>query len=214
MKKFDISMLSVSILLLALVVLGVYQSWEKTKLDPALAKAGDTTITQHQFYSEMKDLYGKQVVDEMVAEALIIQEAKEQNVSVSEEEIADEINSMKAQLGSDEAFLDYLGSVGMDEQELTERLEVLMTRDKLLDKAYPVTEEQIQSYYEQNKDLMGSPAPELEQVREQIVMILTDSNRQANYEQLWADLKEKHKVEWFDPSLADQQAQTAAPAQQ
>lgn len=209
MKKFDISLLSISILVLALVILGVYQSWEEEKKDPAVAKAGNATITEHQLYREMKELYGKQVADELVAQALITQEAKLQNITVSEEEIAEEVNMMKEQLGSEEAFLDYLESVDMDEQELRDRIKMLMTRDKLLDKAYPVTEEQIQHYYEQNKDRMGSPAPELEQVREQIEMILTDSNRQANYQQLWTELKEKHRVEWFDPSLADQPVQSA-----
>lgn len=210
MKKFDISLLSASILVLALVVLGVYQSAVEEKKDPVLAKAGDTTITQQQLYREMKDLYGKQVASELVAEALILQEAKQQNIAVPSEEIAAEVNRMKDQLGSDQAFHDYLATIGMDEQELSDRLKTLMTRDKLLDKIYPVTEEQIQVYYDQNKDMMGSPAPELAQVREQIIMILTDTNRQANAEQLWTDLKEKHRVEWFDPSLADEQVETAA----
>lgn len=199
-KKFDISILSVSILLLGLVVLGVYESWGK-KSDPVLAKAGDTEITQYELYNEMKGLYGKQIMNELVAQSLIIQEAKQQNITVSKEEIDKELAAMQQQIGSEEAFLDYLNSMGMDKVKLTEKMQVLMTRDKLLDQAFPITDEQIQAYYDQNKDQMGSPAPALEQVKDQIKMILTDSSRAENYDKWWTELQEKHHVKYADPTL-------------
>ena len=201
MKKFDVSFLSLSVLVLALVILGVYQSGEEAK-DPAVAKAGSSTITRYDLYAEMKSLYGKQVANELVAQELIIQEAKLQKITVTDEEVAEQVNLMKEQLGSEEAFRGYLESIGMDEQDLNKQLKLLITRDKLLDKSFPVTDEQIQDYYSQNRESMGGA--DLEQVRDQIKMILRDLNRQANYEQLWAELREKHKVEWYDPALSDE----------
>lgn len=200
MKKFDISILSISILLLGLVVLGVYESWGK-KSDPVLAKAGDTEITQYELYSEMKNLYGKQMMNELVAQSLIMQEAKQQNVTVSQEEIDKELSAMQQQIGSEEAFLEYLSSMGMDMEKLTEKMQVLMTRDKLLDQAFPITDEQVQAYYDQNKAQMGSPAPQFEQVKDQIKMILTDSSRAENYDRWWTELQERHQVQYADPAL-------------
>ncbi|MFS0557503.1 SurA N-terminal domain-containing protein [Brevibacillus sp. 179-C9.3 HS] len=213
MKKFDISMLSVAILLTGLAVLGFYQSWAKGN-DPVLVKAGDTSITQNQLYDTMKKMYGKPMIHELVAQALIKQEAKAQNVSVAQEDMDKEIDSMKQQVGSEEAFQSYLKSIGMTEAQLREQLSVLMTRDKLLDKAFPVTDEQIKTYYDTNKEQLGSPAPEFDKVKDQIKMMLTDQNRSQNYGTWLNTLQEKHKVEWYDPSFDTAEpadAQTPAP---
>ncbi|EST53716.1 regulator [Brevibacillus panacihumi W25] len=208
MKKFDISILTIAVLILGLVVLGFYESAVK-KNDPVLAKAGQSEITQHQLYNEMKGLYGKQMLTELVAQSLIRQEAKQQNITVSQEEIDKEIDAMKQQIGSEQAFLDYLGSMGMDLNKLKDQMNLLMTRDKLLDKAYPVTDEQVAAYYEEHKSQLGSPAPPLDQVKEQITMILVDSNRAENYDKWWSDLQEKHHVEYFDPALKTDQEKAA-----
>ncbi|TGU76652.1 regulator, partial [Mesorhizobium sp. M00.F.Ca.ET.186.01.1.1] len=154
-----------------LAVLGVYQAGEAKK-DPVLVKAGDTSITQYQLYDEMKNTYGKQMIHEMVAQSLISQEAKAQKIQVTKEEMDKEIASMKQQVGSEEAFQSYLQGMGLNEQKLREKMSVLMTRDKLLDKAFPVTDEQVKQYYDENKQQMGSPAPEFEKVRDQIKSVL------------------------------------------
>ncbi|WNC14202.1 SurA N-terminal domain-containing protein [Brevibacillus brevis] len=213
MKKFDVSILSASILLVGLAVLGVYQASEQER-DPALVKAGDTSITQYQLYDEMKSLYGKQMLNELVAQSLIKQEAKLQNITVSKEDVDKEINGMKQQIGSEEAFKNYLDSMGMNEEKLRNQLQLLMTRDKLLDKAFPVTEEQIQQYYNANKDQMGSPAPELDKVRDQIKNVLVESNRSENYGKWMESLEKNHKVEWYDPSFAESAAESAADSAQ
>lgn len=210
-KKFDVSILSASILLVGLAILGVYQSGQKD-LDPALAKAGDMQITQYQLYDEMKSLYGKQMMNELVAQSLIKQEAKLQNIAVSKEELDKEVNAMKQQIGTDQAFHDYLSSMGMNEQKLREKMEVLLTRDKLLDKAFPVTEEQIQEYYNANKDQMGSPVPALDKVREQIKSVLADQNRSENYSKWMETIEKNHKVEWYDPTLREVAAGDGVPA--
>ena len=210
MKKFDVSILSAAILLTGLAVLGVYQAGEKDK-DPTLVKAGDTSITQYQLYDEMKSMYGKQMIQELVAQALIKQEAKLQNITVAPEEMDKEIDSIKQQIGSEQAFQDYLKNMGMNEQKLREKLSILLTRDKLLDKAFPVTEEQIKQYYEENKASMGSPAPELDKVKEQIKAALVDRNRGENYNQWLNSIQANHKVEWLDPAFEDKA--TKAPAQ-
>ncbi|WJQ80798.1 SurA N-terminal domain-containing protein [Brevibacillus brevis] len=202
MKKFDISMLTVAILVTGLAVLGFYQSWAKGN-DPVLVTAGDTSITQNQLYGEMKKTYGKSTIHELVAEALIKQEAKAQNVAATQEDMNKEIDSMKKQVGSPEAFQNYLKSMGMTETQLRDKLNVLMTRDKLLDKAFPVTEEQIKTYYNTNKAQLGSPAPEFDKVKDQIKMMLTDQSRSQNYSTWLNTLQDKHKVEWNDPSFDD-----------
>ncbi|SFK56061.1 SurA N-terminal domain-containing protein [Brevibacillus centrosporus] len=211
MKKFDVSILSASILLAGLVVLGVYQAGQKD-LDPAVVKAGDTEITQYQLYDEMKNLYGKQMANELVAQSLIKQEAKQQNISVSKEDIDKEVNAMKQQIGSDQAFQEYLSGMGMDEKTLRSKMEVLLTRDKLLDKAFPVTDEQIQQYYEANKAQMGSPAPALDKVHDQIKSMLSENNRSENYSKWMETIEKTHKVEWYDPSFVENAADASVPA--
>jgi foldase protein PrsA len=203
MKKFDVSILAAAVLLLALAVVGLSQGETK---DPAVAKVGDVTITESQFSDAMKNKYGIRVMDQLIVDALITQEAKQQGVTIDEAEIEKQVNALKKSLGSDETFRRSLEKKGYNEQTFREALKTVMLKDKLFEKAYPVTEEQIKEYYDKNKEKLGSPVPTLEQAREKIRKKLASRNR-AKYQDEWIKgLEKKYGTTLFDPVLAKRKA--------
>jgi foldase protein PrsA len=203
MKKFDASILAAAVLLLALAVVGLSQGETK---DPAVAKVGDVTITESQFSDAMKNKYGIRVMDQLIVDALITQEAKQQGVTIDEAEIEKQVNALKKSLGSDETFRRSLEKKGYNEQTFREALKTVMLKDKLFEKAYPVTEEQIKEYYDKNKEKLGSPVPTLEQAREKIRKKLASRNR-AKYQDEWIKgLEKKYGTTLFDPVLARRKA--------
>jgi foldase protein PrsA len=203
MKKFDVSILAAAVLLLALAVVGLS---EGEKEDPAVAKVGDVTITESQFSDALKHKYGIRVMDQLIADALITQEAKQQGVTIDEAELEKQVDALKKSLGSDEAFRRSLEKKGFNEQTFREALKIVMLKDKLFEKAYPVTEEQIKEYYDKNKEKLGNPVPTLEQAREKIKEKLAGKNR-AKYQDEWIKgLEKKYGPTLLDPELAKQKA--------
>ncbi|CAJ1001281.1 MULTISPECIES: SurA N-terminal domain-containing protein [Bacillales] len=203
MKKFDVSILAAAVLLLALAVVGLSQGESE---DPAVAKVGDVTITESQFSDALRHKYGVRVMDQLIADALITQEAKQQGITIDEAELNKQVEALKESLGSEEAFRQSLEKKGYNEQTFREALKIVMLKDKLFDKAYPVTEEHIKEYYEKNKEKLGNPVPALEQVREKIKDKLAGQFR-AKYEDEWINgLEKKYGPTLFDPVLAKQKA--------
>jgi len=209
MKKFDVSILTVSILtvsvlILGLAVIGVSQAKESTPTDAVVAKIGDTSITQSQMYEALKLKSGPSVMTQLVAAELFRLEAKAQGVTVSDAELDKLINPVKEKLGSPEKFQEYLDNKHTTEAEFREKTALILMRDQMLDKAFPVTEEQIKAYYEKNKDDKYKNQ-KLEQARADIVDSLKDKNRRANIDKWLEDLHKKFNVQIADPALVEKE---------
>lgn len=202
MKKFDVSVLTVSILILGLAVIGVSQAKEAAPTDPVVAKVGDTSITQSQMYEAMKVKSGPSAMNQLVAAELFRLEANAQGITVSDEELDKLIHPLKEKLGTPEKFKEYLASKHMTETELRQKTGLILMRDKMLDKAFPVTEEQIKAYYEKNKNDKYKNQT-LEQARADIIDSVKDKNRRANIDKWLEDLRKKYNVQIMDPALED-----------
>ncbi|WNC16969.1 SurA N-terminal domain-containing protein [Brevibacillus brevis] len=203
MKKFDLSVLTVSVLILGLAVIGVSQAKEQST-DAAVAKVGNITITQSQLYDALKKKEGAAETSQLVTAELFKLEAAAQGVTVSDEELDKLINPIKEKLKTPEKFQEYLDAKKMDEKELREKSRLILLRDKMLDKAFPVTEDQIKAYYEKYKEKYEKQT--LEQARPEIVEKVKDKNRRSNIEKWLEDLRKKYNVQILDPALVDKKA--------
>ncbi|MEK3743116.1 peptidylprolyl isomerase [Brevibacillus sp. FSL K6-0770] len=202
MKKFDVSILTVAVLLTGLAVIGVSQAKDSAALDTnAVAKIGNVSISQHELYEQMKKESGASVMSDLVAIELCRQEGAAQGITVSEQEVDAKVNPIKDKLKTPEKFQQYLKEKNFtNEKELRERIKMILLRDKLLEKAYPVTDEQIKEYYEKNKEKLGKP---LEEARPEIAEKLQDRNKRKNVDEWITQLKKKYNVQISDPVLIE-----------
>ncbi|MBU8711830.1 MULTISPECIES: peptidylprolyl isomerase [Brevibacillus] len=202
MKKFDVSILTVAVLLTGLAVIGVSQAKDSAALDTnAVAKIGDVSISQHELYEQMKKESGASVMSDLVAIELCRQEGAAQGITVSEQEVDAKVNPIKDKLKTPEKFQQYLKEKNFtNEKELRERIKMILLRDKLLEKAYPVTDEQIKEYYEKNKEKLGKS---LEEARPEIAEKLQERNKRKNVDEWITQLKKKYNVQISDPVLIE-----------
>ncbi|MEJ8547911.1 SurA N-terminal domain-containing protein [Brevibacillus borstelensis] len=199
MKKFDLSMLSIAILVLALAIVGVAL---KPPEDPVIATVGKSQITQGQIYGQMKELYGKKVLSLLVSRNLVVEEAKALGVSVPEEEVNQHIKNVREQVGSEEVFQQMLKSQGYTEESFRSTLRTLMLRDKVFEKYYPVTDQEVQDFYNKYKNKFESQGLDLEQARTEIVDELTAAKRDEYLDKWLDDLEKKFGVQYLDQSLS------------
>jgi len=199
MKKFDVSILTVSVLILGLVVIGVSQAKESGDSTGAVvATIGSTNITQNQVYEEMKSNVGKEAMANVITTELIKLEGKAQGVTVTDEDLDKVINPIKEKLKTPEKFQEYLDEKGMDEKALRERTRLLLQRDRLIEKAFPTTDKDITEYYEKNKEKLGGT---LEQVRPQVEEKVKERNRRKNSQEWLDSMSKKYQVKVLDPAL-------------
>ncbi len=101
-------------------------------------------ISRLAVIQELEKRSGKQALDAMITQMLVDDELKKKNISVSEEEVAAEIQKFEAQVaqqgGTLEQLLDQQGS---DRQELAEQIARQKKLEKLFESTVTVTDEEV-----------------------------------------------------------------------
>jgi foldase protein PrsA len=154
----------------------------KKKTAPKPAK-GQPEPTAAQFKTQCKQQYDQfksEVLGFLIRSTWLDQEAKKQNLKLSEKQVVKEINDIKkqqfAQKGSYEKFLQQAGLTNEDVlfQQRVRDLQTKIT-EKVTKGKDKVTDAQIQAYYEKNQKQFATP--ERREVR--IVLTKTKARAQA-----------------------------------
>src|SRR5690625_2353834 len=105
--------------------------------------AGD--ITKEEFYDALKEQQGEQVLDEIVTLKVL-----EENYEVSDEEVDEEINSFKEQLG--DKFEMWMQKQGFtDEDSLKKVIKLSLLQEKAASEDVEVSEDEMKKRYEKMK---------------------------------------------------------------
>ncbi|HHT26940.1 MAG TPA: hypothetical protein GXZ82_06810 [Firmicutes bacterium] len=136
-------------------------------------------ITREEFYTRMESEIGEQVMNQLIAEALVL---SVKDVAVTEDEINAEIDQIKAVYPSTEIFEQAMAEYGLTYDRLVKEIRINLILQKLAAAGVTITDEEISAYFENNKAALGTP----KQVRSS--HILVDSLAEA--EMVIAELKE------------------------
>lgn len=117
--------------------------------------------------------------DDMVYQKLLLREAENRKIKVTEEEVAQAIDEFKLdQLqGNEENYSSFLEQTGLDDEKFKQEMKMELIISRVRDDItanISVTEEEAQAYYDENSSLYTQPAGI------QISHILVDSEEQAN----------------------------------
>jgi foldase protein PrsA len=139
---------------------------------------------------------GKQTLDTLVRDALIEQEAKKENVTVSDKEVNDEITTLQNNLKKQGQTLDQvLAAQGMSEDDLRNLIRLDKLVQKMVGKNVKVSDKEVNQYIAKNKDSLPSTneAALKKQVRAELVQQKTNEAVQS-----WlADLQKKANIVYF-----------------
>ncbi|MHA7966660.1 foldase protein PrsA [Paenibacillus sp. CAU 1782] len=147
-----------------------------------VATVNGTKITKDQLYDKLVSANGEAALDSIILEELVNQEAKAANITVTDQDITDEINALKLNYGTDEAFDNLLLQYGITMEDLREDMVINATVRKVLESKTEVTDEEVQAYFDENKATLGGSQ---EQVRASHILVATKEEAEA----ILADLK-------------------------
>lgn len=117
--------------------------------------------------AQIEQMLRRDLLNQMIDEKLVLQEAKKRNLLPSDKEVADEIKKIKEQLGDEGNFKKFLAANGVNEPKLNdlvkEQLALMKLQEQITADLAEPEEAEIKNYYNQHKDQFGSP--EQRQVR-------------------------------------------------
>lgn len=141
---------------------------------------------------ELEKRGGKQVVDQLIAQALVRQEARKRNISVSQDEVNKEIKQIEERLKQQGQTLDQaIKAEGISRSELEEQIRTEKMLDKMVGNV-TVTDKEVSDYIEQNKQSIPENAKQAD-----IKAGIRDQKRQDKKQALVQDLQKKAKINYF-----------------
>jgi foldase protein PrsA len=108
-------------------------------------------------------------VEGLIIERLIERAAKTENIGVTEDDLNTEIDKIKVNFGSDEEFNQQLEAYGLTLESLKAQLTTQVQLDKLISPKVQVSDENLQTYYDENKASYTTP----EQVQASHILVET-----------------------------------------
>lgn len=120
--------------------------------EDAVAKVGSETISKEDLYTTLVDQYGDGALDTLIAEKIVKLESDKKDLTVKDSEIKKELENIKGQYDSEEAFNEALASSGSDLDSVKKNIKTYLLTEKLLKDRVKITDDQIKEYFEANKD--------------------------------------------------------------
>lgn len=154
-------------------------------------------ISRLSVISELENRQGGQALDSLITKTLIFQEAKKNNVIVSEQEIADEIKNFETNIQEQGQDLNQLLSMqGMTRNDLKEQIKLQKYLEKLLTDKISVSDQEISDYIAESQELLPEdqePKEQKESVKEQLKQQKFSQELQTFID----EIKSKAKINYF-----------------
>ncbi len=147
------------------------------------------------------------VLDQLVTEHLLQQEARKLNITATKEEVQQRIDQDKLMVGGEEAYLEILqNQVKMTEKEYQTEVEKQVIIEKLFEQVVAgqeVSPEEVQQYYDENKESFNQE----EQIRARHILVATEAEANELIKQLkaGADFGQLALEKSTDPSAKENQ---------
>lgn len=157
-------------------------------------------ITRFALDRELEKASGKDTLEGLITKSLILQEAKALNVSPTETEITKKVDEIRTQLEPQGTTLEEaLLAQGRDLNDLEEQLVVQVIVEKILGKDVQITDEQVETYFEENASFFPEEATlesEAPAIKEQLFQQLLGQKFQPWLEDLKAEANLKYYLEF------------------
>src|SRR5579864_6224597 len=171
-----------------------------SKEDQAIATVNGEKITKGQLDDRLEGQAGKPTLQQMVDQALVLQYASQNHITVTDAEIQTQLQQLEARFPPGQ-FDTILKNQGLTMDDAKTIVKVQQIVKKAVDKNITITNAQITDFYNRNKSLFSTPA----QVRARHILVKTKPEANSIEAQLrsganFAVLAQKYSV---DPGTKD-----------
>ncbi len=162
-----------------------------------VAMVNGQPISRLALIQELNKQYGKQMLNNLVTQTLIMQEARKQNITVTDQEINSELKKIEDNLSKQGQSLDQaLLLQGMTKDDLINNIRTQLTVSKILEKDIKVSDKEINDYISQNKETLPT-SQNPDQIRQSVKQQLTQNKLVQKYQSWIANIEKNAKISYF-----------------
>lgn len=162
------------------------------------ATVNDKSISRLEVVGELEKQGGKKVLDSIITQKLILEQAKKENISVSQAELEKELKKIEASVTSQGGTLDAaLLQKGMTRADLSTEIKMQLIVQKLVKaNAIKITDKEVEVYMNANKEQFPADSktkPDTNQIKE----TLKTQKLQSKIQEFITGLHSKAKITYF-----------------
>lgn len=158
----------VLVLVIALTVIGCNS--DSSSDDEVVAEVGDMKVTKSEFYDELVNQNGAQVLNLLISDKIIEAEIIELEINVADEDIEKDLQVMKDYYSSEDEFNADLTANGLTIDDVKDNIEMNLQVELLLEPYIDITEDEMKEYFEKNKVTLAQE----EQVKASHILVDTE----------------------------------------
>lgn len=161
------------------------------------ASVNGRPISRMSVVKEAEKQSGKQALENIIRNNLIEQEAKKKNVTVSDQEVSDEIKKVESNLSKQGQKLDQVLTVqGINREDLKKLIKLDKMVGKIVGKDVKVSDKEVSDYIEKNRDSLPAEQTE-EQLKATVAAQLKQQALSAKVQAWLSEIRSKAKVQYF-----------------
>lgn len=187
-RKNKLIYLGIAIIIVALIV-----SYKKGLL--IAATVNGKPITTLEVLMREDQQYRAQVVENLVGEQLILQEAKKKGVTVTEKDVDAKLAEVEKQNGGASALDALLSQQGLTRAGIRPQIKINLLMEKMYSSEASVSAEEVNQFIEQNKEQMQS-TDSAGQIKESTDYLKSQKLNQI-FSQKFAELKKAANIKTF-----------------
>ncbi|HVT01686.1 MAG TPA: SurA N-terminal domain-containing protein [Patescibacteria group bacterium] len=180
---------------IAVVVVLIVLALGYFKKEFVVATVNGQQINRIELIQALEQQDGQSVLNSLISQTLINQEAKRKNIKVSDQEINDEIKKIDASVTQQGVTLsDALKQRGLTMADLRKQVKDQLISNKLVDASnIKVSDKEINDYIEQNKAMIPAGS-DMTQVKAQVKQQLQQDKVTEKLQTLVQELQQKAKI--------------------
>ena len=161
-----------------------------------VASVNGKQINRIELIRELEKKEGKRALENLISEELILQEAKKGNISVTNEEVDREIETIEKNIKNQGQNLDDLLVLqGLTRQQLKEEVRIQIILKKLVGKL-EVTDKEVEDYIEKNNESIPADA-NMDEIKSQVKTQLEQDKVNQKIQSLIEKLRKNAKIEYL-----------------
>lgn len=184
-KRDYLIVLVIGILVLAMVK----KSWF------VVAMVNGMPITNLELQAKLNQQFKSQIINQMINEKIILDEARKNNATAQEEEIDKKISDLEASVGGKDTLDSLLTQQGQTRTSLREQIRIQLAITKLYGKEATVSAEELANFLKQNKDQLK--ATDSASQEKEATEALKQQKLSQIFTQKFQELKQKAKIQIF-----------------
>lgn len=153
MKNKKIILPILGIVLIALIVVAVILVQKSN----TVASVDGEKITQNDLDEALNKQYGTSILQTLIANKVVDLEAEKEKIKVTDKEQKAELDDLIESSGGEDAFNAALEANGASKADIEEELSRYLKIKKLLEPRIEITDDQIKSYFDENKASFDTP---------------------------------------------------------